>query len=222
MDTLWGQLASVYRMDTVMVDQEPHRSVQLIRRIDTRLPSPLLSQYVASTLSTMGRLIDVRLGAGRGVGVGVGVGVGAGSGSGSGGSVWSGTSEGLGIGASGSGSASTGKWSTVAKSALGTPRSGSGTPVRVPSPVVRSREVSPSPGRSSRVSGVGASTGAGAGTSGGSKDVWVSPSVQAQRVRENAVAGGTGSMPLAVVEAQGAGAGREAVEDVPDDWEDDV
>ncbi|KAI9457906.1 hypothetical protein HD554DRAFT_2029782 [Boletus coccyginus] len=204
-------LASVYRMDTVMVDQEPHRSVQLIRRIDTRVPSPLLSQSVASTPSTMGRLIDVRLGAGRGVGVGVG---------GSGGSVWSGMSEGLGMGASGSGSASTGKWSTVAKSALGTPRSGSGTPVRVPSPVVLSREVSPGPGRSSGV-GVSASTGAGAGTSGGSKGVWVSPSVQAQRGRENVVVGGTGSTPL-VVEGQGTGAGQEGVATVPDDWEDDV
>ncbi|KAG6330941.1 hypothetical protein ID866_8147, partial [Astraeus odoratus] len=37
-------LAAVYRMDTTLVDQEPHRSVQLIRRIDTRVPSPLLSQ----------------------------------------------------------------------------------------------------------------------------------------------------------------------------------
>ncbi|OBZ78433.1 FKBP12-associated protein 1 [Grifola frondosa] len=36
-------LAAVYRMDTQMVDQEPHRSVQLIRRIDSRVPSPLLS-----------------------------------------------------------------------------------------------------------------------------------------------------------------------------------
>ncbi|KAF8957390.1 hypothetical protein BDZ97DRAFT_1906818 [Flammula alnicola] len=36
-------LAAVYRMDTQMVDQEPHRSVQLLRRVDTRVPTPLLS-----------------------------------------------------------------------------------------------------------------------------------------------------------------------------------
>ncbi|KAK0217433.1 hypothetical protein EDD85DRAFT_1029594 [Armillaria nabsnona] len=43
------ELASVYRIDTQMVDQEPHRSVQLIRRIDTRIPSPLLSSHVGPT-----------------------------------------------------------------------------------------------------------------------------------------------------------------------------
>ncbi|KAG7446740.1 uncharacterized protein BT62DRAFT_948549 [Guyanagaster necrorhizus] len=43
------QLASIYRVDTQMVDQEPHRSVQLIRRIDTRIPSPLLSSHVTPT-----------------------------------------------------------------------------------------------------------------------------------------------------------------------------
>ncbi|KAH7882494.1 hypothetical protein F5I97DRAFT_1910820 [Phlebopus sp. FC_14] len=41
-------VASVYRMDTTMVDQEPSRSVQLFRRIDTRIPSPLLSQQIAT------------------------------------------------------------------------------------------------------------------------------------------------------------------------------
>ncbi|KAK0203953.1 hypothetical protein DFS33DRAFT_1260721 [Desarmillaria ectypa] len=43
------KLASVYRIDTQMVDQEPRRSVQLIRRTDTRIPSPLLSSHVAPT-----------------------------------------------------------------------------------------------------------------------------------------------------------------------------
>ncbi|KAK0192391.1 hypothetical protein F5146DRAFT_1102355 [Armillaria mellea] len=43
------ELANVYRIDTQMVDQEPNRSVQLIRRIDTRIPSPLLSSHVAPT-----------------------------------------------------------------------------------------------------------------------------------------------------------------------------
>ncbi|KAH9974790.1 hypothetical protein BGW80DRAFT_1302744 [Lactifluus volemus] len=37
-------LAAVYRMDTQMVDRGPNRSVQLIRRIDTRVPVNLLSQ----------------------------------------------------------------------------------------------------------------------------------------------------------------------------------
>ncbi|EPQ53520.1 hypothetical protein GLOTRDRAFT_45377 [Gloeophyllum trabeum ATCC 11539] len=55
-------LASVYRMDTQMVDQEPHRSVQLIRRLDTRVPSPLLSSVIASsnTSSNLGKLADLR------------------------------------------------------------------------------------------------------------------------------------------------------------------
>jgi len=41
-----------------MVDQEPHRSVQLIRRIDTRLPSPLLSAVIRqpSTSPGLGKL----------------------------------------------------------------------------------------------------------------------------------------------------------------------
>ena len=42
-----------------MVDREPHRSVQLIRRIDTRIPANSLSQFVA-TSSTLGKLADLR------------------------------------------------------------------------------------------------------------------------------------------------------------------
>ncbi|KAK0444537.1 uncharacterized protein EV420DRAFT_1574342 [Desarmillaria tabescens] len=57
-------LASIYRMDTQMVDQEPHRSVELIRRIDTRIPSPLLSSHVAPTRPpsrpNLGRLGNLR------------------------------------------------------------------------------------------------------------------------------------------------------------------
>jgi len=53
------QLAAVYRMDTQMVDREPHRSVQLIRRIDTRIPPNLLSQS-SVTGSTLGKLADLR------------------------------------------------------------------------------------------------------------------------------------------------------------------
>jgi len=52
-------LAAVYRMDSQMVDREPHRSVQLIRRIDTRVPTNILSQTVV-TSGTLGKLADLR------------------------------------------------------------------------------------------------------------------------------------------------------------------
>ncbi|KAJ8488026.1 hypothetical protein ONZ51_g3817 [Trametes cubensis] len=57
-------LAAVYRIDTQMVDQEPHRSVQLLRRIDSRVPSPLLSSVIAppSTSASLGKLTDLRTG----------------------------------------------------------------------------------------------------------------------------------------------------------------
>ena len=52
-------------MDTQMVDQEPYRSVQLIRRIDSRIPSPLLSTTASSVAAStgssgLGRLADLR------------------------------------------------------------------------------------------------------------------------------------------------------------------
>ncbi|KAI0360572.1 hypothetical protein OH77DRAFT_1470646 [Trametes cingulata] len=56
-------LAAVYRMDTQMVDQEPHRSVQLLRRIDSRIPHPLLSSVIAPAVpssSSLGKLADLR------------------------------------------------------------------------------------------------------------------------------------------------------------------
>ncbi|KAK0489493.1 hypothetical protein EDD18DRAFT_1189467 [Armillaria luteobubalina] len=54
-------LANVYRIDTQMVDQDPHRSVQLIRRIDTRIPSPLLSSHVATPRPpNLGKLGNLR------------------------------------------------------------------------------------------------------------------------------------------------------------------
>lgn len=49
-----------------MVDQEPKRSVELIRRIDSRIPTPTLSSAIASTPSSsvsshsLGRLADLR------------------------------------------------------------------------------------------------------------------------------------------------------------------
>lgn len=45
------ELATAYRMDTQIVDQQPHQSVQLWRRIDTRVPNPTLSAYVSSMSS---------------------------------------------------------------------------------------------------------------------------------------------------------------------------
>jgi len=42
-----------------MVDREPHRSVQLIRRIDTRVPANPLSQS-SGTGSPLGKLADLR------------------------------------------------------------------------------------------------------------------------------------------------------------------
>ncbi|KAJ7512060.1 hypothetical protein B0H11DRAFT_1698808 [Mycena galericulata] len=58
-------VATVYRMDTQMVDQEPHRSVQLLRRFDTRVPSPLLSAALAASglPPSLGKLADLRAGA---------------------------------------------------------------------------------------------------------------------------------------------------------------
>ncbi|KAI0938639.1 hypothetical protein AcV5_000275 [Taiwanofungus camphoratus] len=61
-------LAAVYRMDTQMVDQEPQRSVQLFRRIDSRIPSPLLSVTATApssssgfpSSSSLGKLTDLR------------------------------------------------------------------------------------------------------------------------------------------------------------------
>ena len=193
-------------MDSVMVDQEPHRSVQLIRRIDTRVPVPLLSQHIAST---MGRLVDVRLGTGKGAGGGAG-------------SPWSGAGAGAGAGGTASGSGSSGvgaaanagtqgRWNVVAtKTPLGTPRSGSTTPARVPSPagslreVAKEREGFPGP---SRLAGGGVGASSGTGAAGGSKGVWVSPTLQAQRAKENA-------------EPVGVEVGEPAL-DVPDNWEDD-
>ncbi|KAK1224635.1 FKBP12-associated protein [Marasmius sp. AFHP31] len=56
-------LAHVYRLDTQMVDQEPHRSVQIIRRVDTRIPHPLLSAHIASlapSAPSLGKLGNLR------------------------------------------------------------------------------------------------------------------------------------------------------------------
>ncbi|KAF5355368.1 hypothetical protein D9757_013342 [Collybiopsis confluens] len=59
-----SKLAYIYRMDSQMVDVDPHRSVQIIRRIDTRIPTPLLSTYIASksSSSNLGKLGNLRAG----------------------------------------------------------------------------------------------------------------------------------------------------------------
>lgn len=196
-----------------MVDQEPHRSVQLIRRIDTRIPTPLLSQHVASSTASLGRLADLRAPAGR-AGAGVSVAVGGGV-SGIGGM-------GLSAGAAGVGGS---RWTAVVgKSAPTMPGLttghasswGGASPARVPSPskaLGGGPSRSPAPGVSSTA---GASTdlagitgkGAGGASSAGA---WVSPSVQAQRAREAAAA---------VMQEQKAG--EVEMEDVPDNWEDDT
>ncbi|TRM63424.1 hypothetical protein BD626DRAFT_494323 [Schizophyllum amplum] len=56
-------LAAVYRMDTRMIDQEPHTSVQLLRRIDTRIPSPSLYATVtaAPPAAGLGKLANLRM-----------------------------------------------------------------------------------------------------------------------------------------------------------------
>lgn len=40
-------LADVYHLGRELIDQEPNRSVQIRRRIDTRIPNPLLSTTVS-------------------------------------------------------------------------------------------------------------------------------------------------------------------------------
>ncbi|KAF5324354.1 hypothetical protein D9619_011331 [Psilocybe cf. subviscida] len=53
-------LAVAYRMDAQMVDQEPHRSVQLVRRVDSRIPRPLLSAHITTITPSYGKLADFR------------------------------------------------------------------------------------------------------------------------------------------------------------------
>ncbi|KAK7019052.1 FKBP12-associated protein 1-like protein [Favolaschia claudopus] len=57
-------VAAIYRMDSQMVDQEPHRSVQLLRRFDTKVPTPPLSAALASSPPppSLGKLADLRAG----------------------------------------------------------------------------------------------------------------------------------------------------------------
>jgi len=66
-------VAAVYRMDTQMVDQEPHRSVQLLRRVDTKVPTPLLSGCLAASgpTASLGKLADLRAGSSASAGTGV-------------------------------------------------------------------------------------------------------------------------------------------------------
>ncbi|KAB5593926.1 FKBP12-associated protein [Ceratobasidium theobromae] len=54
------EVAEVYRINTQLVDEEPRRSVQLIRRVDSRIPTPLLSQASTPAPSRLGSLGDLR------------------------------------------------------------------------------------------------------------------------------------------------------------------
>lgn len=57
------KLATHYRIDTQLVDQEPHRSVQLHRRLDTRIPNPVLSALIPSSTPNapnLGKLGDLK------------------------------------------------------------------------------------------------------------------------------------------------------------------
>ncbi|KAG8763007.1 FKBP12-associated protein [Ceratobasidium sp. 423] len=54
------EVAEVYRITTQLIDEEPRRSVQLIRRVDSRVPTPLLSQASAPPPSRLGSLGDLR------------------------------------------------------------------------------------------------------------------------------------------------------------------
>lgn len=56
-------LAEVYRFSTELVDADPHRSVQIRRRIDSRIPSPLLSSLTAAPpppKRQLGGLVDLK------------------------------------------------------------------------------------------------------------------------------------------------------------------
>ncbi|TBU24355.1 hypothetical protein BD311DRAFT_741812 [Dichomitus squalens] len=51
--------AAVYCMDTQMVDQKPHQSVQLIRRVDSCVPAPLLSASVSGASAGLSGLVNL-------------------------------------------------------------------------------------------------------------------------------------------------------------------
>ncbi|KAJ6571770.1 hypothetical protein B0H19DRAFT_1131102 [Mycena capillaripes] len=65
-------VAKVYRMDTQTVHQEPHRSVQLVRRFDTKVPKLLLSAALVASgpPPSLGKLADLRAGSGVGASAG--------------------------------------------------------------------------------------------------------------------------------------------------------
>lgn len=53
-------MADVYRLGRELIDAEPNRSVQIRRRVDTRLPNPLLSTAVQPAPSKLGGLGNLR------------------------------------------------------------------------------------------------------------------------------------------------------------------
>lgn len=55
-------LAEIYRFGTELVDADPHRTVQIRRRIDSRIPNPLLSSITAAPVAKrqLGGLSDLK------------------------------------------------------------------------------------------------------------------------------------------------------------------
>jgi transcriptional repressor NF-X1 len=56
-------LADVYHLGRELIDQEPNRSVQIRRRIDTRIPNPLLSATIPAPGSAPSKPLLGNLGA---------------------------------------------------------------------------------------------------------------------------------------------------------------
>ena len=55
-------MADAYRLGHELIDQEPNRSVQIRRRVDTRIPNPLLSAVAPSPVGkpALGALENLR------------------------------------------------------------------------------------------------------------------------------------------------------------------
>lgn len=56
-------LADVYHLGRELIDQEPNRSVQIRRRIDTRIPNPLLSATIPTPGSSAAKPLLTNMGA---------------------------------------------------------------------------------------------------------------------------------------------------------------
>ncbi|KAF8651138.1 hypothetical protein AX16_004861 [Volvariella volvacea WC 439] len=216
-------LAAVYRMDAQMVDQEPYRSVQLVRRIDTRIPSPLLSAHLASLNPTpnLGKLADLR-------NPGAGGAAAAASTAGSGLS-WRTTGS---TPSAVFGNMSTASSAGSGKSASVTPRgwaataaaAASSSSLTPPASTTASATSTPRLGSTATLgpfSGGGLSLGSGLG--GGSSSSPSSSSVNLAAARASTpVTRGSGIHHTSAVAPATPPVASVDVADVPDDWEDDV